>query len=297
VVEDTTSIVSSTTGRAIAQVTDEDLWLPPPVLREDGSLATPLPRLKPQLEGFIVQWVFDEAREQRALTALANKTPLSSVQDRRLLAVTRSGRKTITEELRALLPTLLPDRCQGLSRDFLAHFEFREAPPPGLTPLPRCVVFAQSRLGIQDLKTFNLRHDRLTAMSARVAVQWVREIARQLSLFFQCLDEPVVCGELRAEHLQGADFLVASPDEAMVLRHTLPGLPVLPVARAKRIGLKDLVGTIVLPPESFTCDSRERFDRWDVIAQCEFTVWFDPEKISLLRLAKVPQTGMSVEVL
>lgn len=305
-------LISTETGQALAKITEDDIWVPPPVPRQDGSMAQPLPRLRPELEGFLVEWVFNTGREAALTAALARRLPQSDLQraegDRRLLPVTRNGRKHIVEQIREALPTLIPDQCQGLTRQFFDHFEFRENDPEGLNPLLRCTALARSVVPIADPKGFNLRHDHFTSVAARISSQWAREIARTLSIaVHRHYDPPPVSYKALGRSLDivgslihpavSLDFWVADANTVEAFYKAKPGITAFPVEGALPTGLSGRVGAIVINKASYTCGGREYVDRWEVAATVEYTLWLDWEMLRALAVEDVPVSGLSVEVL
>jgi hypothetical protein len=62
---DAVLICDRTTGKAIARISDADMYQPPDQVRESGNLAKPLPRLNPNLEGFLVSYIFEQERDRQ----------------------------------------------------------------------------------------------------------------------------------------------------------------------------------------------------------------------------------------
>lgn len=304
---DSLLVISKETGQAIAKLGEEDIWQPPPVPREGSTaLAQPLPRMRPDLEGFLVHWTFERARDARLEQALAARLPQNELQrqegDRRLFPVTRAGRKRIVEEVRAKLPTLLPKDCSGSSTLFLSHFTVQTEEPQGtvLEPLLRCVARSRDFQGIQDPRTMNLHFDRTIALSRHIANEWVREIARTLSTaareHFKPWGKP--CDELVDDDFQGTSLWVAEPNTAHVIAQKAL-LRTVAVEGAFPTGFRKLsdgdVGVIVLHPDTYALASREVFDRWEVVAMVEFTLWVDWRALRTLNLTDVPMMA-SVEL-
>lgn len=300
---DAVLLISTQTGKAIARVTDEDIWQPEPVPREGGGrMARPLPRLRPELEGFLVEWVFNTSKEEALTASLSRRVTqtdlLRQEGDQRLLPVTKGGRKHIVTRVEEALPTLLGE-CQGLTKEFLSHFELRSEDPPGLEPLLRCVAIARTLTPITDPTTFNLRHDHFTALSSRIPSQWVREFARSLAVAAhqRASAEPISYRNVALADLSSAQFWVAEPDTVQALYTKNPSSAAFPVEGAPTTGLNDKVGAIVIDPASYACRSREFHSRWEIVAKVEYVLWVDWTKIRTLNLDGVPTSGLSVEVL
>lgn len=289
-------IVSSTTGKAIAQISEDDIWQPPPVPRESGGMATPLPRLRPDLHGFLVQWVFDEEREKRTIADLAtrvNQTELLHVEgDRRLWPATKVGRANLTQHLNDRLPTLL-QATQGNARVFLDKFEVRMEPSnwSNLEPLIKCTAVSRSVTHIADSLAMNLRYDPLTALGAQVATGWVRDIALSLALAAKDKAYAMVKIEYdRVTHTElfDTDFWLGDPRSLVHVQPLVPSS--LPVVDAPLTGLRQgAVGAIVLDPSSYECRSRELFDRWEVVAVVEYTLYVNWVQVMSMELLNLPQ--------
>jgi hypothetical protein len=293
-------IVSSATGKAVAKITEEDVWTPPPVPREGGGMAQPLPRLRPDLEGFLVEWVFNQEREQGLLSKLSRRVSQTALLreegDPRLLVVTRGGRKQIAAEIEEELPRLLTEHCHGVVRNFISHFEMREEAPTDrvLKPLLRCTGFARSRVPIQDPSTFNFRHDHFTAICGRLAVQWVRDIARTLAVSAHTVKpHSVLFDQIGEIAVEGETYWIGPADVAKEFRERVQK-HALPVEGVPLTGLSGVVGALVVDPASYRCSSREFLDRWEVAASFEYTLWVDWSKVRSFEVLGVPHTASIV---
>lgn len=288
---DAVLIVSRETGRAIARVTDEDFWQPAPVPREDGSLAVPLPRLKPEIQGALVNWQFTEARDRNLLAEVLVRGRAAGivrdVDDRKLQPITKAGRKHFVVELRDALPTLLDEYTSGGVAAFLNCFE-RVASDPVATrggDIRRGVksmVIARATLPLMDPLTSNLHHSVFASVRRQIANQWVREIAVSVSgLARRDGRAPVV--------LQAGDplprGLVWAADPAIATVVEGIALPTVGVSGA--VGLAYPAGWLVLDPASYQCDAREAHDRWEIIAMFECSVWLDPQKCTTLDVQNI----------
>lgn len=170
-------LISTETGQAIARVSDEDVYVPAPVSREteDGEetrLATPLPRLKPELEGAIVQYQFQKAQDQRVLASLTARTTstelLRQEGDPRLLRATATGRKRLTEMLMDELPQLWGQQT-GTPGEFLRLCQFKPATEEEKEPFQS--LRARVITSVVDPLTSNLRHDPFTALKRQIKNQ------------------------------------------------------------------------------------------------------------------------------
>lgn len=294
---DTMLLISRETGKAIGRITDEDVWQPAPVPREDGTMAVPLPRLRPEVEAFLVMWQFEKGREHRLTSELAptlNPTELLKQEgDPRLLPVTRGGRNQLVDRLRDLLPKLLL-MTSGSVAQFLTHFEVRGTDPTGTPyePLLRCTAVAKTVTGIQDPKAMNLRYNRLGGLCGAVANSWGREVARTLAVAAKAhyTPTPKPYTDLTAEEQKGTRMWVGDPDtlDALARRVFKSRESMLAVPHSPTIGLRGKVGAIVINDGSYECQGRELFDRWEVAAKFEYTLWVDWAEVRAFDLADVP---------
>jgi hypothetical protein len=295
---DTMLLIDRKTGRAIGRITDEDVWTPAPVPREDGTLAQPLPRLKPELEAFLVMWHFEKGREAQLLSDIApglHPTDLIKQEgDPRLLPVTRAGRTHLVAQLREELPNLL-GRTSGGVGQFLSHFDIRESDPSlgtSYEPLLRCTAVARSVTGIQDPKAMNLRFNRLGGLCGTVGNSWGREIARTLAVAAKTHFDPMPKDYTHFSTEDMADIKVWSGDSDILnalIRDIFPKRQVtLPVDHTPLVGLCGKAGAIVVRPDSYECQGRELFDRWEVVARFEFTLWVDWAEVRVFDLTGIP---------
>ncbi len=303
---DSVLIIDRETGRAIAKVTDDDFWQPAAVPREDGSLATPMARLKPEIEGFLVKWQFDTHRDRDLHAKMAVRGEAAGLilgpTDRRLLPVTQAGRKQFVDELRDVLSTVLVDRLSGSTAMLIRKFKLTEEQPGmtiGVRPTYRCVIPAYKTIPIQDPTTFNLAHDRFAATVSTVGTSWVRAISRIITNFAL---ENCSATELKVTDLRPSTFgpdraWIAAPDEYKVMSGTRPGLHcVVTTDSSVIVGVSENAGIIVVDPTSYQCQTREVHDRWEIVASVEVTLWLNPSCLTVFRLDDVPVTGTSVEI-
>jgi len=293
-------LVSTETGRAIWQITEDDIYIPEPVRREGSdTLAQPLPRLRPDLEGFLINWQFIESRDQQILQTLAKRLSSSAIQvrenDKRLLRATRKGRKHLAEVVEEELPILLPPKA-GIAKEFfdlcVLETSLKDI-PKDFRSLPPEKAIANVVTQVGDALSFNLRQDPFTTIKHQIMYQWVRCIARTLANY----KEPESCKINEASVLDTLppSFWISTPNTAMALR----GKRVLPVIDASTVLLHTWLAPLFyiwIPLESYKCHSRELLNRWEIIAECEFTLHIKPEAFSLYQFTDVPLSGLSIEL-
>lgn len=300
-VGDSMLMVDRVTGRAIAQITDDDLYVPEPVPREDGTLAVPLPRIRPEIEAFLVHRQSEEARDHllfAKMTVRAEKSGLvtTDATRRALLPVTQQGRRQLVDELRDLLPTLLQDCVTGPVRRFLGAFEVASEPPAEarLKAGPTMDFYAEVRTPIQDPTTFNLRFNRLGMISRSIANQWVYEVARQVLARAAAPQEHQTATQV-AEGISAEYVWAAVPEVARVIAHVHP--MIVTGLSAPLVGAVFPAGVLVIDPTTYRCEAREVFDRWEVAAVFKGTLWLDEETIRTIAVSDLPVQTVVAEIL
>lgn len=285
-------LVDTRTGRVALAVREEDIYQPAPVPREGGGMATPLPRIRPDLEAAVTCWFHDREREERvvaALVARARQTDLLREDgDPRLLVATRAGRRHIVNQLSTFDPKVLLRAAGGTSGTFLTHFELTtnedSADLEGLT-LIEGEAFSRSVMGVQDQTTVNLRHNRAASLQGALVQGWIREIARRLGNAAHSRVKPreVHVRDLAKADLAAATFWVCPPEDLRYLKKADLSLALMPIASANLTGLQAAAGVLVVPAE-FSATSREMFDRWEAHSSVKFRLWIDWTKVVTLRL-------------
>lgn len=276
-------LVSRDTGKVLARLSEEDIWQPEPTRREDGSLVKPLPRIRPDLEGFLVQWAFDRGREQKAVQALA-PWAAGTVAARQ---VTQAGRKSLTQQIEADAPRLLGE-ARGGARGFLEGFELVEADVvagTGLVALPRATAYARTRTPLADLGAFNHRFDVLASQKGVIANAWVGEMARMLAESCPATSTVSPLSFWNAE-TEWPSFWVAPAKAVDLFRRA--NVSAIFVESTKALGLLGRVGVLQIHPGSYRVGSREVFDRWEVGASVDYTLWVDWANVRGFMLEGLP---------
>jgi hypothetical protein len=289
-------LVSRETGQAIYKLAEDDIYTPAPVLRESGEMAQPLPRIRPELEGAIVQWQFGKERERQVEQKLAQRVPQSELLiqegDNRLLRATQRGRKKIAEMLKQELPKLLPPTTGTISMffDLFQICEPSEVPDEfekcGSTKAQATIITP-----IVDPLTSNLRYDPFTTLKHQIISRWGKGIATHLSNM-TLADEPIEASILDA---LPTGIWVAEPNVAMAFS----GKIVMPVEGVKTLLLPSWLAPIAclcIDPDSYDCKSREFLDRWEVAAVCEFTLYMKPDTVTVYNLKDIPESFITAEV-
>jgi hypothetical protein len=292
---DSLLVISTTTGLPVAKLTEKDIWQPPPTTREDGRLVPQRPRMRPELEGFLVRWHFERDREKALVeelsARLATTQALTENGDRRLAAITREGRATLADELRAQLPTLLPDAQSTLARQFMRSFSFEEGDAAG--GYRGFTAVARTHTLIADHKARNLKFDTMNVMRAKIATDWAREIARTVShIAHDHLNVDLVkFAEYRAD---GAMWIVGDPNEFQALLTTFGPQGKFLVEGALTTVLAASIGQMVL--KNFDLKHRVLHDRWEFAATVEYDVWLNFNAIAALKFTGIPPRTHVAEI-
>lgn len=294
---DSLLLISSDTGKALARITDEDFYLPAPVPRESGGMAQPTPRLKPHIEGFIVQWTFDRAHEEAQVNQLLQQVPqtqlLRDEGDSRLLATTRVGRQLLSRQVKDGLPDVLPT-ATGIAKAFLDFFPLGD-PGAGMEKFP-LEAFSSYRSLLQDGLARNLKYDLRKAILGNAATSWVRNAASLLVDKGQLVGGEKTVEEAVEERQLG--LWMVSPNVAAMMRdlglrvRTLV-VPTIPDDRAAYV--ESQAGVLKVDPESYWSSSREVHDKWTVATEMKADLYVDWSKVHLIALRDVLVSGSYVE--
>jgi hypothetical protein len=306
---DAVLLCDRTTGKAIARISDADMYQPPPQRRHGSTeLAPSLPRLNPNLEGFLVSYIFEQERDaqvrREALAALPQSAFLAdSGDDPRVRAVTRAGRLGIAENVRAALPDVL-EAVQGSARVFLGYFELVTEAPPHLTALPRQTAESTGRVNIVDPKAMNARFSWEATIRARTGVGWVREMATHLvndaqKYIRHDLQASVPLDLLTHEHIDGRPFWTGDPATIRALSMVPRPPGIVPftgfpcptnggVLGLSGPGLGFHIGAIQIHPDTYEFSTREVHLRWEMIARMEYTLYVNWDYVQFLQVTDIP---------
>ena len=268
------------TGRVVAVIREEDFWHGPPVPRESGNMVQPLPRIRPELEGFITSWFSERDRENRIfkdrLVRLSKSTGIDlDPSDSRLSIATQEGRKSLVAPLAQEAPHSFLRRCGGSTGAFLKCFRIIDSDdsiPTGFTPLTPFVATARSALRIAEAGTFSSGFNRTSHLRGVFGQGWVREIARAIGL--QGRDK-FQTGSIS----NNTRVIVSSPDSVNHFRQY--NRPVLPVESVGPLAFEEGSGIIKLP-EHHELGNAELSDVWYTASAVEVEVFVRLSKIILL---------------
>lgn len=291
-------LVSRETGRALASITDDDLWQPPAVPREGGGLAKPLPRLRPELEAFLYQHIHEHDREAQLLASLAVRTHqtafLAEEGDRRLNVATRAGRRAIEAEIQARGSNLF-DSLQSTGQSFLQLFA--HPPTPGMTPALAGIAMARTRTHITDAQAINYRFDHAGSQYASLTGALIRELAFALAIEAHRQKPPaeVSYERMAVGDLGGAAFWLVDPQLSAAFMR-FPGISVMYIPGVPPTGFLSPAGSFAMEAGSLKIEGREVFDRWDVMGRFSYTVHLDWGAVRTLLVTDAPQPAAVAEV-
>ena len=128
---------------------------------------------------------------------------------------------------------------------------------------------------------------------------WVRDIAKTLAM--EARGRAKTEAVLRwSEHIHEmdalpVDFWFGKPEMMRRLSEHLKVLW-LAIEGAPVTGLQGSVGTIVVDPEDYGCESREVFDRWETATSFGYTLYVDWLKVTSLDFLDVPIPEVAAEL-
>lgn len=284
-------VVSTTTGRAVAVLSEDDLYNPGVMARHLGVTGTALKRIKPSTEVMLVMYEHEQGREREVLQLLQNRYGISR-RDHRLSMATREGRASIARDLEKSDPRELLRRTGGTLGRFLQHFQLVDH-----VPLNGCVKLegTATHLAIYsttDPLTLNLGFSRLTNLRSVVPCGWIRDLCKALSAYvYQRWTLPVEASALQKEDLQGPELWIADPDARAEMLRVDKTVTVAPVEGVLPVGLTGHMGYLVTAPE-FTVHASEKFDRWEVTSSLPFELYLlNPSNLRPLSLIGVPRAA------
>lgn len=291
-------LISSTTGRALARITDADFYQPAPVLRESGNLVERPRAIRPEIEGQIIQWTFDRDFEDHTTMSLASRLPSGisqEAEERKLSFSTLAGRQALVQRLKEDLPQVLPS-CRGIARTFLEFFPLAEGTHP-LTSV-RIEVSSEYKAPMQDPTARNLSFDVETSVRSGIATSWVRAAAKGLFEATSPSSRPSqTVGEAFVGRASG--LWIGSENVHMAflrsVGQTVPFLAVPGLPDSEALFVREPAGVLQVNPDTFWVRSREVRLTWRVEADLGATLWFLPSKVERVALEGVAVGGQSVE--
>jgi hypothetical protein len=281
-------LISNETGKAIAQITEEDYYQPAPVPRGDGHMVERPLAIRPDIEAFIIHWRFenelDENVRGRVLARINQTEALREEGDPRMLAISRGGRREIAQQIENAIPTIFSNP-KGMVQEFLTRFPLGVKPEgfdcTALKVNPRSRI----RVSVQDPLATNLRFSSLTATMATIANSWVRDLARALLEAGQSRLGQSTLGLAEVVTQRGSGLWVAEPHLAMALQRM--GCLALPVPGPDNmaLNLQGPAGILELPESNFGLNSRDLHGRWTVEAVTNATLWVNWEVIHVVSIS------------
>ncbi len=294
-------LISPHTGRAIARLTEEDIYQPQSVPREHGGMAVPAKRLRPELEGFLVHYSFERVREQDDLGLISLRVPhttdlVREVGDPRLLFTTLNGRREIRHQIAEILPNLLDTAKR--SRLSPASYLLTRFLPPSDQELLRGPDFtvevgSRYRTPLVDATARNLNFDVKRVVLESTVTSWTRELATN------------ILARLGSEFSHNMTEWMGSPDHTNIMfvmspntaKHLSPDRPTLVVNQFRDGVVLGVEGPVLgaLRVQDTGIDTREVHDRWTATTYAKVDVWLDTSRFAVFEVKDVPVSGVTVE--
>lgn len=290
-------LICRETGRALARITDDDFWLPPKVARPDGMIQ-PAPRLRPELEAFLYQYIHEKAQEDSLQSELVQRTKqtayLAQEGDRRLRVSTRAGRKAIAAEIQAQGANLFAS-VQNTTRGFLQLF--LPEPTPEMELAVSGIALSLTQTHVSDALAVNYRYDHAGVQGATLTHRLTQELALAVATEAHRRKPPVSLSymDVSRETLGGATCWVIDPAlSGAFLR--VSGITIFYVPGVRPTGFRSPAGAFAMMAGSFTVESRERFERWDLLGRFTYTVHLDWNAVETRTITDIPPSEPVVEV-
>lgn len=299
---DSVLLISPHTGRAIARLTEEDIYQPQAVPRDYGGMAVPAKRLRPELEGFLVHYSFERVREQDDLGRISLRIPhttdlVRDLGDPRLLFTTLNGRREIRHQIAEVLPNLLNEvkvrtrlspAIQLLSR-FLPPSDQELLRGPDFT----VEVGSRYRTPLVDATARNLHFDVKRVVLDSTVTSWARELATN------------ILARLGPDSSHNMTEWVGSPDHTNIMfvmspnteKHLSPDRPTLVVNQFLDGVVLGVEGTYLgaLRVQDTGINTKEVHDRWTATTYAKVDVWLDTSRFAVFDIKDVPVSGVTIE--
>ncbi len=300
---DSILLISPHTGRAIARLTEEDIYQPQAVPRDHGGMAVPAKRLRPELEGFLVHYSFERVREQDDLSLISLRVPpttdlVRDLGDPRLLFTTLNGRREIRHQIAEILPNLLDATYLYPRRLSPATYLLSRFLPPSDQELLRGPTFSievgsRYRTPLVDATARNLHFDVKRVVLDSTVTSWARELATN------------IIARLGSESSHNITEWVGSSDHTNIMfvmspstaKHLSPDQPTLVVNQLRDGVVLGIEGTVLgsLRVQDTGIDTREVHDKWTATTYAKIDVWLDTSRFAVFEVKDVPVSGVTVE--
>lgn len=288
-----TLLVSAQTGLAVAQVPSEAIYVPEPVAREGtDTLATPLPRLRPEIEAAIIERQNAVAEERLLLEKLADRTHSTELQrsdgDARLHIATRSGRRKLARQLRDELPRLFADHSGTVGRLF-ARCRVNDEVPRTYGTHVSLELRGHVSLLVADSLAMNFRHDPYGAARERIRAAWARHLAQAVT---GIAHKAGSAREVTTKDALPPGLLIGPPDLAVLDR----ALEVLPVDNA----LSTVVaGELYMDvrDDGYVLEAYEAAARWCIDTTVTVDLYLDARRLHPLVFTDLVESAIVAEVI
>jgi hypothetical protein len=281
-------LLNPTTGKAMARLTSEDFYVPAPVPREDGTMVKRTLQVKPELLGLITQYQHDKGRDDSLQETMLSRIPtlLPEVAKRQTLFVTQRGRKEVASLIHERLGGII-EGAWGIAKALFDDFP-RVAEPLPDGPWGRDFeLTAESKVGVQDLLSRNLKFDPVSGATASIATGWARLIGVELLSYATTFGDSLWASE---EELSQEGLYISGPETSKkILGQTL----VCSAPEGIAVYLTGPVGNLYL--RDYETQYREVHEKWTLKCTALGTLYVDWSRVRMYRVEGI-DTDPPVEI-
>lgn len=274
-------LISPETGKAIAKLKSEDMYVPAPVAREDGTLVVRGPEIRPEIYSAIIQHYHDQSRDaglqETMLAKIPNRSFLpAALLERKTLFVTQGGRRQVASLVHDALPTAI-DASKGVVKSLFDFFPRVSSVPSDSTSFAWSATVTR---GVMDPTTQNLRFDVIQSTLSAVAGVWARQLALHI------LQEGAKkCVTFDGTNLpRGAFYLTTPSTLSRVSERQL-------VVDLKSNIIACLTGGVIgnLAVEDYHTEVREVHDKWTLCATLKGSIYVNWEEIRFFQMEELDE--------
>jgi len=301
--DDVIILFSTTTGKAVARITENEIYTPKPVPREGGGMASRLPEIRPEVKAYILTHVYETENDQKVLALLQERsvqTELLKLEgDPKLLPYSRDGRRKFERALENLLSEALKGGTwspKGVARKFLDLFTVvahkLDLPKDGKYTPMEVHLEGRFKRNLRDQTASNLKFGGIEPAMLSIFTDWVRNLGSEM--LEKATNAPRKVGMSELMGMADQDLFVAQPDIAVGIPFWV--LAVFVYGSTNCLALQGPVGFLEVEPETIRVNSSEVHDKWTVFGTVKATLWIDWTRVRVLSVIDVPITGVHVDV-
>ena len=300
---DVVILFSTSTGKAVARITEKEIYTPKPVPREGGGMASRLPEIRPEVKAYILSHIYETENDQRVLALLQERsvqTELLKLEgDPKLLPYSRDGRRKFEKALENLLPEVLKESTwspKGVAKKFLDLLTVvthkLDLPKDGKYKPMEVHLEGRFKRNLLDQTAGNLKFGGIEPAMLSIFTDWVRNLGSEM-LENSNAPRKVAMADLLG--MADQDLFVAQPDVAVGI--PFDTLAVFTYGTANCLALQGPIGYLEVLPETTQVKSSEVHDKWTVFGTVKATLWVDWSKVRVLSVTDAPVTGVHVDVI